>query len=119
MNTTISMMNAVIAANPEDSAARLALADAITESVDGVGMVGYHPEMGEKKPLAHIEARLCHYGRHYYIDTPMTLKGRGIEFRRVRGDSEGRRAGWNEYRVTEKAFEKLETQYRVSVEMLL
>ena len=39
----------------------------------------YYPEMGEAKPLAQIEASLGHYGKHYFLRTPLTLSGRGVE----------------------------------------
>ena len=37
----------------------------------------FTPEMGDRKPVCKMEARLCHYGKHYYIDTNIAIKGRG------------------------------------------
>ena len=36
--------------------------------------------MGEGQPECQIRARIGHYGTHYYLDTPLDLKGRGITF---------------------------------------
>ena len=84
----------------------------------------YYPEMGETKPEAQIEASLGHYGRHWFLRTPLTLKGRGITFRNTltadQLTEQGQRlVGWNEYRVTEKAFESLRECYTISTEALL
>jgi hypothetical protein len=86
----------------------------------------YHSEMGEKRPEdTQVEARLAHYGKHYYLKTApgIVLAGRGVEFlgvltadRLVPGS---KFAGWGEYKVTLKAFEQIKQQYRVSMEMLL
>lgn len=84
----------------------------------------YWPEMGDRKPDCKIEASLGYYGRHFFIDTPLELKGRGIEFLE-KWDSKqltasGQyKAGWNHYRVTERAFELLKKQYPISMEALL
>lgn len=115
---TIALLNAAVAADPSDATARLALADAITEEA-GAGYVGYYPELGEAKPVAHIEASLGHYGKHYFAWTPLSLKGRGIEHLGTEATAGHRRAGWNYYKVTLKAFEKLEAVYRISSETLL
>jgi len=88
------------------------------------GIKSYTPELGERKPACKMEARLCHYGRHYYIDTTETLKGRGIEF--IEKLTSGRlnihgsyKTGWNKYRVTSRAFEMLKDKYPIRMEMLL
>jgi len=88
------------------------------------GIKPYTPEMGERKPSCKMEARLCHYGRHYYIDTTETLKGRGIEFIEKlasdRLDTHGAyKTGWNKYRVTSRAFEMLKDRYPIRMEMRL
>jgi len=88
------------------------------------GIKPYTPELGEREPACKMEARICHYGRHYYIDTAETLKGRGIEFiekltsdrLNIHGDY---KAGWNKYRVTSRAFEILKDKYPIRMEMLL
>jgi hypothetical protein len=89
------------------------------------GIHGYTPEMGQKKPDAKMEATRAYYGKHYFIDTPLTLKpGRGIDFRKVytKNDftpSHYYKVGWNSYMVTNAAFEKLKNQYSISMEFLL
>ncbi len=42
------------------------------------GVTVYYPELGDRKPEVKMEASLGHYGTHYYVDTPLDLKGRGI-----------------------------------------
>jgi hypothetical protein len=85
----------------------------------------YHPEMGEtQRNDTQIEAQLGHYGKHWYIKTPLTLKGRGITFRGTLTAedlvaSASRKIGWHEYVVTERAMEKLQAMYVVSSAMLL
>lgn len=85
----------------------------------------YYPEMNETRPEGQIEAHLCHYGRHWFLKTPLTLKGRGIKFRGTFEPSERQPAfvqlkkGWNEYYVTERAFDRLAEQYDVVSEILL
>ena len=80
--------------------------------------------MGEKQPLAQIEARPCMNGKHYLIKTPLELKGRGIKLERVLSSSDltaqaQHLVGWNQYRVTLAAFSKLKGQYVISQETLL
>ena len=75
----------------------------------------YTPEMGQSKPEGcQIEASHSYYGGHYFIYTQLEIKGRGITF--LEKSRSGRREGWNCYRVTNRAFEKLETQYKISME---
>ena len=88
------------------------------------GLYCYTPEMGEKKPECQIEAHRSFYGDHHYIDTKLSLKGRGIKHNRVLEEkhlskSAQYKVGWNEYIVTERAFEKLQEQYTISQELLL
>ena len=78
----------------------------------------YTPEMGQKKPEGcQMEAHSSYYGGHYYIYTPLEIKGRGITF--TEKCRSGRRTGWNCYRVTNKAFDKLKEQYAISMEINL
>ena len=42
------------------------------------GLHCYTPEMGQRKPEVKMEASLSYYGKHYFVDTPLELKGRGI-----------------------------------------
>jgi hypothetical protein len=88
-------------------------------------MKGYYPEMHETRPAdSQIEARLGHYGRHWYISTPLVLKGRGIRYLRtltpeMLTPAAQRKAGWHEYEVTERAMQKLDAEYVVTNEMRL
>lgn len=94
------------------------------QEVTGPGLYIYCPEMGESRPECQIMAKLGHFGTHYYLDTPLTLKGRGITFMEVREaknlTASGQfMAGWNRYKVTERAFQKLQEQYSISMKNLL
>ena len=84
----------------------------------------YWPEMGDRKPECKIEASLSYYGKHYFLDTPLELKGRGITFikkyeRKDLTASGQYKVGWNEYQVTKRAFDLLKQQYSISMEALL
>jgi hypothetical protein len=85
----------------------------------------YYPEMNEVKPAAEIEARLGHYGKHWFIKTKLTLKGRGIAFIRTLAASDlvmpqgERLIGCHEYKVTEAAFQRICQEHSVSSECLL
>ena len=81
------------------------------------GVHVYHPELGERKPETKMKASLSHYGKHYFVDTPYELKGRGIVPQEVHWHpgSVYEREGWKSYRVTVKAFEKLEKEYSISM----
>lgn len=91
--------------------------------IDEPGVYCYTPEMGQSKPDCQIEASLSHYGKHYFLYTPLELKGRGIvkEEREPSWEPGSRKAleHWMCYRVTTRAFEKLKTQYPISMERLL
>ncbi len=87
-------------------------ADRITK-----GVHSHTPEMGQRKVHCQMEARLGHYGNHYFVYTPLELKGRGITY--LDTLVMGRRNGWHSYRVTENAFSKLTETYSVSMELLL
>lgn len=86
----------------------------------------YHPEMGETKPDAQIEASMSHYGKHYFLRTPLALGGRGVEYDMTYTAADlipvpaaQRLIGWHRYKVTIKAFERICAQYAVSYEILL
>lgn len=82
----------------------------------------YHPELNEPKPGAQIEASLAHYGKHYYIKTPLALKGRGIEFLETfsaQTINNPSKVGWHNYKVTLAAFDKICREHSVSSELLL
>ena len=93
------------------------------EIVEAPGVYCYTPEMGGQKPDCQMEASKGYYGKHWFIDTPLELKGRGIEFIKKYQEkdfcSKDYRVGWNEYRVTNRAFEKLKEKYSISQECLL
>jgi len=87
-------------------------------------IIGYRSEMGEARPAGDIEARLGHYGKHWYVQTALGLKGRGIQHIQTLTSEMltlvgQRKAGWNEYKITESAMDKLQTQYAVTVEIML
>jgi hypothetical protein len=87
------------------------------------GLVNYYPEMGQLKPEAQIEANLGHYGKHWYLWTPLTLAGRGIEYQET-GTADtlvpgSKKVGWHRYKVTCRAFELLQQKYAISSESLL
>ena len=83
----------------------------------------YTPELGQAKPESvQGEVSLSHYGRHYYVKTPLELKGRGITWSDTytpANCNNPAKYGWNTYRVTEKAMEKLNTQFDFAYESLL
>lgn len=85
--------------------------------------MSYYPEVGEKKPAAQIEAQLCHYGKHYYIKTPLVLNGRGIVHTGTLTPEQltpaaQDKVGWHTYKVTEAAFDVLCQKYAVTTESL-
>lgn len=85
------------------------------------GVHCYTPDMGQRKPATNIETRLSHDGKHYVVDTPLLLKGRGIvevPTKWIDGCRE-QLENWRSYRVTITAFEKLEKQYSIAMENLL
>lgn len=92
------------------------------DPVEVPGVYCYTPEMGDQKPDCQIEASRGYYGKHWFIDTPLELKGRGIELIKKYQEkdfcSKDHRVGWNEYRVTNRAFEKLKEKYSISQECL-
>lgn len=93
------------------------------DPVEVPGIYCYTPEMGGQKPDCQMEASRGYYGKHWFIDTPLELKGRGIELIKKYQEkdfcSKDHRVGWNEYRVTNRAFEKLKEKYSISQECLL
>lgn len=93
------------------------------ETIEAPGVYRYTAEMGGQKPACQMEASRGYYGKHWFIDTPLELKDRGIEFIKKYQEkdfcSKDHRIGWNEYRVTNRAFEKLKEKYSISQECLL
>ncbi len=89
-----------------------------------MALLTYHPEMGEQKPEAQIEASLSHSGKHYFLYTPLTLTGRGVEHLGVYQAKDlsayaQYKVGWNKYKVTLKAFDRIQAEHAVSYEILL
>jgi len=88
------------------------------------GTKSYYPEMKEERPEALMDARLSHYGKHYFVDVHPNgpvLKGRGIidrtdEITWVPGS---RKQGWKSYKVTIRAYKKIEAENKVAYEVLL
>ncbi len=94
------------------------------EPVEAPGVYRYTPEMGGQKPDCQMEASRGYYGKHWFIDTPLKIKGRGIELVKKYQEKDfcrpgDHRVGWNEYRVTNKAFDKLKEKYTISQECCL
>ena len=91
---------------------------------ENTGLVGYHPEMGEQKPEAQIEATIGHYGG-WFLKSQIELKGRGVKFlgtieaSQLRPKAPQIHVGWHKYKVTDLAFEKICKAHRVSHAMLL
>ena len=90
-----------------------------------VGLVGYYPEMGEARPAdAAIDAQLSHYGKHYFLKTPLVLTGRGVEHLGTLTSAQltpaaQHKVGWHEYKVTVRAFEAICRTHKVASESLL
>lgn len=104
-------------------AKRIELEKPAVKKADYPGLYMYCLEMGQQKPECQIEAQRS-YGSHYHIDTPLKLKGRGVEYVKTLEDKNLNTSGkymigWNEYRVTEKAFEKLCKEYSISMQDFL
>lgn len=92
---------------------RISLANPAPEPIkaEEPGTYLYTPEMGQEKPEeCEMVAGLCYYGNHYWIRTPLELKGRGIR------KGEQTRDGLNNYTVTKLAYSKLKQQYKIAYE---
>ena len=89
------------------------------------GVKGYWPELGDRVPVTRMTAQRAYYGKHVFIDTPMTLKGRGISFQKTytadhfTTGANNPKVGWNSYLVTNRAFEALKQRYPIAMEILL
>lgn len=89
--------------------------------IEKPGLYLYTPELGEKIPDCKVAARMSYYGEHYIVDTPFILSGRGITEVPVswqpgcQEDAEH----WKSYRVTKRAFEKLQTEYPIRMPCFL
>jgi hypothetical protein len=83
------------------------------------GVHHFTPEMGQRKVNCQMEVTIGHYCS-YYIKTPLELKGQGITFIQkyaVEGLVSGSYLiGWNQYKVTDRAYGKLKAQYSISME---
>lgn len=84
----------------------------------------YTPEMNETRPDdAVIDATYGGPG-HQMLKTPLTLSGRGVKLVAILKAEElheiaKHKAGWNQYRVTNAAYNRIERQYHVARECLL
>lgn len=104
---------------------RLDLANPAPRKVEATapGVYPYHPELGEQEPEdTQMRASILYDGRHYSVDTPLDLKGRGIvldeQARWHRGTREDLEH-WKSYIVTKLAFSKLKEQYIISMKCYL
>ena len=89
----------------------------------------YCPEMNETKPHHKFydgEVQASYNYKYQYIVTPLELKGRGITFEQKIDpknyhsiDRIKYKIGWNQYKVTNNAFNKLEEKYKFVRETLL
>jgi hypothetical protein len=89
----------------------------------------YCPEMGQSKPHYKFydgEVQASYDYKYQYITTPLVLKGRGITFMNIINPNNYNhperieyKKGWNEYKVTNNAFKKLEEKYKFVRETLL
>jgi hypothetical protein len=89
----------------------------------------YCPEMKEVKPhhkFYDMEVQASYDWKYQYITTPLEIKGRGITFigkieakNYHNTDRIAYKLGWNEYKVTNNAFDKLEQKYKIVRETLL
>lgn len=94
------------------------------ETATAPGVYVYTPEMNEQEPDGiEMRASLSHCGKHYHVCTPHELRGRGITKDerppRWKDGTREARENWQCYTVTTRAFEKLKTQYKISMESLL
>jgi hypothetical protein len=89
--------------------------------IANVGHHRYSPSTGQRRPIAQIEG-YCIID-NYYLSTPLELKGKGITFLKKYTNEEAAtntdlHAGWNQYKVTLKAFDKLKEHYAIMTESL-
>ena len=76
----------------------------------------YYPEMGNTKPVNMVgEISRAHYGHHFFVNTDLKLKGRGIKMSDI---SHNDRYS-STYKVTNRAMEILKAKYDFSQELLL
>lgn len=93
--------------------------------IANLGLHTYCPEMGQKKPIGEMEARLTYNASHWIVTTPLELKGRGITHEStytkdtIVGGENNPKIGWKVYRVTKAAFETLKTKHAIVKESLL
>ncbi len=95
----------------------------------------YYPEMGETiSPEITTHASLGHYGKHYYVDSPLgpdVIRGVGVEYKgrytvdadvvnlEIKVHKDSKLNGLYHYKLTCKAFEKLHQKIDIGYEMLL
>jgi hypothetical protein len=78
----------------------------------------YTPELGQTlDPKITTHGRLAHYGNHYYVESilgPNVIRGRGVTYRGV-----SRTVGYYSYKLTLKAYEKLQETVEIGERVLL
>lgn len=92
-----------------------------------MSIIAYCPEMGQAKPervQGNVSLARGGRGTHYFIETPLSLKGQGVRFVEVLQSSNlterGQyKAGWNVYWVTGRAMKSIEAKYDFAYESLL
>ena len=88
------------------------------------GLRCYYPEMGESKPETQIDARLGHYGKHWFVTSKNELSGRGVKLLEIYRSEDltpqaQHKVGWFRYKVTQLAFDRICEHHPVSTEILL
>ena len=88
------------------------------------GLDTFCPEMGEVRAADAVIDASHSFGGGWAIKTPLTFAGRGVKFLGALKASRlteaaQHKAGWNEYRVTEKAFKTICESHKVSTEQPL
>lgn len=85
-------------------------------------LTAYCPEMNEARPaVTQIDARMSPSGSaHWFLRTPVELSGRGVTYLgKFSSDLAPHKNGWNEYKVTRSAFERIKSEFHVSTEQFL
>lgn len=81
-----------------------------------MSVYAYYPEMEQARPVNMVgEISRAHYGQHYFVNTDLELKGRGIKMTDI---SHSDRYSFT-YKVTNRAMNILEKDHDFSMELLL
>lgn len=76
----------------------------------------YCPELGERKPATMFTASLAHSGTHYFVRTCCKITGRGVT---DCTDEYDKARGLNCYRMTDRAYQQLASEYDIAMKELL